>query len=192
MDQLSLSCRPTEILFVNPHAVKGDCHSSGQGDLRTSGTLSMAIFIAQAFMLDRRVVGRRMTFAASNKAVRVSLSPTLVMRPTLSTSPDWYLRGVRPRYAPTDLDRRKRLGVIDRCPVGERGDGSYARDGHEATADGIHSNRSQDEPVQIRQVLAQTPVHLQERFKDTQQQPIRSDQLSNACLETNARDGANL
>ncbi|WP_292493430.1 hypothetical protein [Mesorhizobium sp.] len=46
--------------------------------------------------------------------------------------------------------------------------------------------------MQIRQVLAQTPVHLQERFKDTQQQPIRCDQLSNPCLETNARDGANL
>ncbi|WP_246094118.1 MULTISPECIES: hypothetical protein [Mesorhizobium] len=79
--------------------------------------------------------------------------------------------------------------MIDRCPVGERGDGSYARHGDEATADGIHSNRSQDEAVQIRQVLAQTPVHLQE---DTQQQPIRSEQLSNPCLETNARDGANL
>jgi hypothetical protein len=57
----------------------------------------LTIFTAHAFMLDHLVVGRRMTLAASNKAVRVSPSPTFVMRPTLSTSPDWYRRGVRPR-----------------------------------------------------------------------------------------------
>ena len=48
--------------------------------------------IAHAFIDDHRVEGRRITFAASNRAVRVSPSPTFVMRPTRSVSPDWYLR----------------------------------------------------------------------------------------------------
>jgi hypothetical protein len=47
-----------------------------------------AIRIAHAFIADHLVDGRRTTFAASKSAVRVSPSPTLLIRPTRSISPD--------------------------------------------------------------------------------------------------------
>lgn len=172
--------------------MKGDCHSSGQGDLRTSGTLSIGNLHCPS--LHARPSGCR----AQDDVGRLEQgrSRLTVTHFGYATDPVDFSRLVPSRCeAEIRTDRpgsAEAFGIIDRCPVGERGDGSYARHGHEATADGIHSKRSQDEPVQIRQVLAQTPVHLQDRFKNTQQQPIRSDQLSNPCLETNARDGANL
>jgi len=48
----------------------------------------LAIRTAHAFMADHLVGGRRTTFAASNSAVRASPSPTLLIRPMRSISPD--------------------------------------------------------------------------------------------------------
>jgi hypothetical protein len=48
----------------------------------------LAIRTAHAFMADHLVDGRRTTFAASNSAVRASPSPTLLIRPMRSISPD--------------------------------------------------------------------------------------------------------
>src|SRR3712207_846944 len=42
--------------------------------------------------------------------LRADASPALLMRPVLSVSPDWYLRGVRPKCAPTSFERRNRAG----------------------------------------------------------------------------------
>ena len=37
-------------------------------------------------------------------------SPTLLIPPVTSVSPDWYFFGVRPKWAPTARDRRNRAG----------------------------------------------------------------------------------
>src|SRR4051794_5835614 len=51
-----------------------------------------------------------MTFAASYKAARTIASPTLLIPPVTSVSPDWYLLGVSPKWAPTSRERRNRAG----------------------------------------------------------------------------------
>ena len=70
----------------------------------------LAMRNAQAFNVENRVIRVRMTFAASNKAVRTITPPTLVIRPVRSTSPDWYKLGVIPKYGPRSLDLRNRVG----------------------------------------------------------------------------------
>lgn len=51
-----------------------------------------------------------MALAASNSRLRIMRSPAFEIRPLISTSPDWYRFGVRPRNAPTSVDRLNRLG----------------------------------------------------------------------------------
>src|SRR3954470_20118430 len=53
-----------------------------------------ASLIAQLLRLDHLADRVSMTWAASNSATRTEASPTRLMQPTLSVSPDWYLRGV--------------------------------------------------------------------------------------------------
>lgn len=48
--------------------------------------------------------------AASHKSARTILSPHLLMPPLRSVSPDAYLRGVSPKWAPTTEDLAKRAG----------------------------------------------------------------------------------
>ena len=50
------------------------------------------------------------TVAAWKSAVRRPASPALVMRPTMSRSPDWSRRGVSPAQGPTSFDLRNRAG----------------------------------------------------------------------------------
>src|SRR3954449_1231057 len=49
-------------------------------------------------------------FAASYKAARTIASPTLLIPPVTSVSPDWYPFGVSPKWAPTSRERRNRAG----------------------------------------------------------------------------------
>ena len=44
------------------------------------------------------------------EAVRTMASPTLLIRPVRSISPDWYFFGVRPKWAPTAFDLANRPG----------------------------------------------------------------------------------
>ena len=53
---------------------------------------------------------RSMLAAASHRAGLTSLSPCLVMRPSMSMVPDCHRRGVNPKCAPTVLDLAKRRG----------------------------------------------------------------------------------
>src|SRR5215472_12261764 len=84
--------------------------------LRASATLarltprSFATRSAHAFNVENRVTRLSMTLAASNKAVRTIASPTLLIRPVRSTSPDWHLLAVNPKYGPTSLDLRNLAG----------------------------------------------------------------------------------
>src|SRR3954452_13012229 len=68
--------------------------------LRASATLARfkprrcASLIAQLLRLDHLADRVSRTWAASNSAPRTEASPTRLMQPSLSVSPDWYLRGV--------------------------------------------------------------------------------------------------
>ena len=72
-------------------------------NLRASATLARltprlaATATAQRFSGEKRTARVRMTVAASYSAVRAIASPARLMPPVTSVSPDWYLRGVRPR-----------------------------------------------------------------------------------------------
>ena len=57
----------------------------------------LATAIAQLFRGDMRTVRLSITLAASYSAVRTIRSPTLLIEPVTSISPDWYLRGVSPK-----------------------------------------------------------------------------------------------
>ena len=45
-----------------------------------------------------------------DSATRTEASPVRLMAPSRSVSPDWHLRGVRPKQAPAFLEDRKRSG----------------------------------------------------------------------------------
>jgi hypothetical protein len=85
-------------------------------DFRASATLARfkprrcASLIAQLFRLDHLADRVSMTWAASNSATRTEGWPARLMLPTLSVSPDWYLRCVKPKEAPTDFDETNRSG----------------------------------------------------------------------------------
>jgi hypothetical protein len=76
--------------------------------LRASATLARlaprrrATFIAQALSMDQEATRVMITCAASNSATRTEASPARLMAPSRSVSPDWYLRGVRPKHAPCE------------------------------------------------------------------------------------------
>src|SRR5262249_39497965 len=99
---------------------------STTASLRASATFarftpgSFATRSAQAFSVENRVARLSMTLAASNKAVRTIASPTLLIQPVRSTSPDWHLLAVNPKYGPTSLDFAKSRRIVDRRLVGDR------------------------------------------------------------------------
>ena len=70
----------------------------------------LAMRAAQFFSAEPLTGRVRMAFATSYSAVRTPASPTLLMRPVTSVSPDWYLFGVRPKCAPTAFEERNRPG----------------------------------------------------------------------------------
>src|SRR5918998_3929829 len=70
----------------------------------------LAMRAAQLFSAEPFTGRVRMTFAASYSAVRTPASPTLLMRPVTSVSPDWYFLGARPKCAPTAFEDRNRVG----------------------------------------------------------------------------------
>src|SRR3954454_12676820 len=70
----------------------------------------LATSMAQRFNAENRPERVKMTFAASYNATRTVPSPTLLIPPVTSVSPDWYFLGVRPKWAPTARDRRNRAG----------------------------------------------------------------------------------
>ena len=65
----------------------------------------------QALSHDHLMVRVSMDWAASKSIVRIMASPHFEMAPIRSTSPDWCLRGVRPKTAPTALELVKRAGT---------------------------------------------------------------------------------
>src|SRR4051794_38322246 len=84
--------------------------------LRASATFArfrprrLATSIAQRLRVEKRVGRLSTTLAASYRAVRTIASPTLLIPPITSVSPDWYRLGVSPKWAPTALEDRNRPG----------------------------------------------------------------------------------
>src|ERR671912_1205717 len=70
----------------------------------------LATSMAQRFSVENRPERVSITFAASYSATRTIASPTLLIPPVTSVSPDWYFLGVRPKCAPTARDRPNRPG----------------------------------------------------------------------------------
>ena len=70
----------------------------------------LAMAIPQAFSADHWATRVNRACAARNNASRASRSPLLLIAPLRSISPEAYLRGVKPRCAPTSRDRAKRAG----------------------------------------------------------------------------------
>src|SRR3954463_3245474 len=85
--------------------------------LRTSATFArfmprrLATSSAQRFRAEKRTARVSRMGAASYRAVRTITSPTRLTAPVMSVSPDWCLRGVRPKCAPTPLERANRSGA---------------------------------------------------------------------------------
>ncbi len=83
---------------------------------RATATLALAgpVFFAsdspQVCSVDLRRVRVSKACAASNNKHRNIASPHFEILPVRSTSPDWYRRGVSPRYAATSLAFEKRSG----------------------------------------------------------------------------------
>src|SRR3954454_13419588 len=73
----------------------------------------------QAFNLENFSPRVRMTFAASKRCVRVIRLPRFETWPLRLTSPDSYLRGVSPQYAPVLAERAKRC-ARRRAPAQQR------------------------------------------------------------------------
>src|SRR3954454_2068767 len=77
--------------------------------LRASATLArfaprrLATSMAQRLRAETRLVRLSITLAASYSAVRTIASPTLLIPPVTSVSPDWYRLGGSPKCAPTAL-----------------------------------------------------------------------------------------
>src|SRR4051812_29707617 len=65
---------------------------------------------AQRFRLENRVTRPSTKWAASYRAMRTIPSPTRLVAPVTSVSPDSYFLGVNPKCAPTTLDGANRLG----------------------------------------------------------------------------------
>ena len=65
--------------------------------------------IPQDLICEPAIVRMSRALAAAYNAARTSRSPAFDMRPGLSCSPDWYLRGVSPKWTPTVRDRLKHL-----------------------------------------------------------------------------------
>src|SRR3712207_5784542 len=99
--------RHTEVCHIVQHVVS--C-------LRASATFARfrprrwATATAQRFRPENRLALVSMMWAAANRAVRTIASPTLLIEPVTSVSPDWYLRGVSPKCAPTALEELNRPG----------------------------------------------------------------------------------
>ncbi len=107
---------PAECRAVQPHP------GITTASLRASATLAFfmpcrpATRSAQALSVEKRTARVNITLAASNSAVRTMASPTLLIRPVQSTSPDWYFFGVSPKCAPTALNLRN--AQAGRWPIG--------------------------------------------------------------------------
>lgn len=89
-----------------------------------------------------------MTLAASMRAVRISESPTSVIRPTRSISPDWYRRGVSSEIGTKDREYTRRLGSSIVELKGERGDRANAWHRHQEPTCSIAANRRQNETME--------------------------------------------
>src|SRR5215208_2882006 len=70
----------------------------------------LATSSAQRLRVENRPARVSITLAASYRAVRTIASPTLLIPPVLSVSPDWYFFGVSPKCAPTARERWNRAG----------------------------------------------------------------------------------
>jgi hypothetical protein len=83
--------------------------------------------------------------AASKRHVWVKPSPHFEMRPAWLTSPDWYRRGIRPRYAPTrDEGARTACGVVNGRHERDRGQSPDAGNRHQLPASVASPGEGQD------------------------------------------------
>jgi hypothetical protein len=101
--------RPVEFGSVDPHAVQNDRELPRDGDLGLAEAVSLDE-LGSPSLPDHFGTRVRSTPAASNRYMRSMASPHFEIRPDQSISPEAWRRVVNPIYAPTLLDRLKRVG----------------------------------------------------------------------------------
>jgi hypothetical protein len=88
--------RPAEGFARPPHGMHRHRETARQSHLGTAHAAALARRMAQAFNADQRprVI---IALAATYSCRRMPLSPILLIRPVMLTSPELYCRGVRPK-----------------------------------------------------------------------------------------------
>jgi hypothetical protein len=95
---------PAKLRVVKPHAVQRHGELAGERHLGFLHARGVATRMARALRCDQSAARVSRVLAASYSATRTAAAPTLLIRPVRSTSPDWYLRCARPKWAPTALE----------------------------------------------------------------------------------------
>lgn len=95
-------------------------------------------------------------------------SPHFEMRPVRSTSPDWYLRGVKPKCAPTARERANRAGT---STVARKvsATGTNTRHRHKPAAYCIFAGETDEQVVEFSKPISERPPHGQKRDNNDHQ-----------------------
>src|SRR4051794_41095063 len=103
-------------------------------------------------------------------------SPALLIPPVTSVSPDWYLFGVSPKWAPTLRDRPNR--IVDGRGEGDRHQGADAGHGHQPAADAVVADDAEHGPMQRVELPAQGVARPQHRLDHPLQHRLPGDQVA--------------
>jgi hypothetical protein len=138
----------------------------------------LASRVPHAFRVDHLLTRVSNVPAASNRYVLVKPSPHFEMRPAWSTSPDWYRRGVRPRYAPTPERAREPLWTVNGCHEGDRSQRPNAGNRHQPPASVAALGEGKDPCLERSDLLVDQIADGQQRVHRRLQPRLASDELA--------------
>jgi hypothetical protein len=122
----------------------------------------------QAFSADQRPVRDSGTLAASWSARRARPSPCSLVRPARSVSPDWWRRGVRPKWAPSARSAES-ARVVGRRTEGQRGRRPHPGHRHRPPTDRLVARGGRHQAVQAlplgQRRLPRPPQRLDRRLE---------------------------
>src|SRR5271167_1445209 len=110
-------------------------------------------------------------------------SPHLEIRPVQSTSPEAWRRGVSPKYAPTLLERGKRLGSSIAAQKAKALIAPIPGHGHETTALITVPGQGQQLAGETSDLPAHNLVHGKQGANGYLQKPILANQLFSPAAE---------
>ena len=143
---------------------------------RASCRAACATSSAQRLSAEKRTARVSMMCAPSYSAVRTIASPTRLTAPVMSVSPDWYFLGVRPKCAPTALERANRSGASTRRGEGHGDQRPHARHRHQPPADLVSPHDRQHGPMQLAELRPERLARLQHRLGDPLQHRVTRHQ----------------